>query len=183
MTLEEMLADLPLKCDRSGKMNAKGNLCWWTGYKLHLVADDHGIPLAAITSSASLHDSQAAIPLAKITAQRVINLYDLMDSAYYAPGIIEHSMAMGHVPIIEKKAKSGEKHEKILEKKAWKTINFKPAEMVRYEARTTVERTFSRLKNEFGVSFVRVRGGLKVATHLMFCVLSLAADQLMKLVT
>lgn len=182
MSLEEMLADLPQECDRSGKMNAKGNLCWWTGYKLHLTTDDHGIPLTAITSSASLHDSQVAIPLAKMTAQRVVSLYDLMDSGYYAPGIIKHSIAMGHVPIIEKKAKSGEKNEKKLEKLAQKTLNFKPAEMVRYEARTTIERTFSRLKNEFGANFVRVRGGLKTATHLMFCVLSLTADQLIKLV-
>jgi hypothetical protein len=181
MRLEEMLADLPRQCDKSGKMNAKGDMCWWIGYKMHLTVDDHGIPLAGITSSASVHDSQVAIPLAKLTAQRVVNLYDLMDSAYDAPSIIEHSIAMGHVPIIEKKAAAGEKIEKISEKHAQKIINFKPAEMRRYEARTTVERTFSRLKNEFCANFVRVRGGLKVHTHLMFGVLSLTADQLIKL--
>lgn len=181
MMLEEMLADLPRQCDKSGKMNAKGDMCWWVGYKMHLTVDDHGIPLAGITSSASVHDSQVAIPLAKLTAQRVVNLYDLMDSAYDAPSIVEHCIAMGHVPIIEKKAATGEKKEKISEKHAQEILNFKPAEMRRYEARTTVERTFSRFKNEFCANFVRVRGGLKVHTHLMFGVLTLAADQLIKL--
>jgi hypothetical protein len=33
-----------------------------------------------VLTSASLHDSQAAIPLATMTASRVINLYDLMDA-------------------------------------------------------------------------------------------------------
>lgn len=183
LTLDEMLADLPNLCDKSGKMNEKGDMTWWTGYKMHLTVDDHGVPLAAITSSASLHDSQVAIPLAKLTAQRVINFYDVMDSGYDAPSIIEHSIAMGHIPIIEKKAKSCEKNIKKLEKKAWQILNFKPAEMRRYNVRTTVERTFSRLKNEFGAKVVCVRGGLKVKTHLMFGVLALAADQLMKILT
>ena len=183
MTLEEMLADLPNQCDKGAKTNTKGNLYWWVGYKLHLTADDNGVPLAGITTSASLHDSQVAIPLAQLTAQRVTNFYDLMDSGYYAPGIIEHSKSLGHVPIIEKPAERGGKEEKASEKKAWKILNMKPVEMIRYEARTTIERVFSRFKDEFGGAFVRVRGAAKVSTHLMFGVLALAADQLIKLVT
>ena len=35
------------------------------------------------------------------TAQRVTNLYDLMDSAYDAPQIREQSCALEHVPIID----------------------------------------------------------------------------------
>lgn len=183
ITIEEMLKDLPQSCDKGGKTNTKGNLYWWVGYKIHLTVDDYGVPLAGIVTSASIHDSQVAIPLAKLTAQRVVNLYDLMDSGYYALGIIEHSKALGHVPIIEVPAARGEKEEKAMEKKAWKTLNLKPAEMVRYEARTTVERTFSRFKDEFGARFIRVRGAAKVCTHLMFGVLALAADQLIKLAT
>src|SRR5207248_6196502 len=139
LTLSEMLNDLPKECDKGAKTNTKGNIYWWVGYKLHLTVGDHGVPLAGILSSASLHDSQAAIPLAKITAGRIVNFYDLMDSGYYAPGIIEHSKALGHVPIIEKPAERGEKEEKSNEKLAWKTLNLKPAEMERYEVRTTVE--------------------------------------------
>src|SRR4029078_12433462 len=108
MSLEEMLEELPKFCDVGAKTNSKGRLYWWVGYKLHLTADDHGVPLAAITSSASLNDTQAAIPLAQLTAQRVTNLYDLMDAGYYADRIIEHSKALGHVPIIERPAKGAE---------------------------------------------------------------------------
>lgn len=48
--------------------------------------------------------------------------------------------------------------------------------MVRYEKRTIVERSFSRLKEEFGAKFARVRGYEKVLTHLMFGVLVLAVS-------
>ena len=54
-----------------------------------------------ILTSASLHDSQAAIPLATLTATRVTNLYDLMDSAYDAPEIRAHSESLGHVALID----------------------------------------------------------------------------------
>ncbi len=40
-----------------------------------------------------------------------------------------------------------------------------------------------RLKDEFGGRFVRVHGSVKVMSHLMFGVLVLAADQLMRLMT
>jgi len=181
MTLEEMFKDLPQQCDVGAKKNTKGNLQWWIGYKLHITVDDHGIPLAGILSSASLNDNQVAIPLAKLTAQRVTGLYDLMDSAYYAPGIIEHSKNLGHVPIIEQPAERGKTENKRQERLAWDTLNWKPAEMVRYEKRTVVERSFSRLKGEFGANFVKVRGSAKVYAHLMFGILILAADQLLKI--
>lgn len=182
MTLEEMLTDLPKQCDRGGKTNSKGHMQWWNGYKLHMSVDDHGVPLAGIISAASLHDSQAAIPLLSVTSQRVKNFYDLMDSGYDAPGIIEFSKAKGHVPIVDHLPRDG-REEKFLEKKARKTINLKPAEIVRFEIRTSVERAFSRLKNEFGADFVRVRGAAKVSTHVMFGLLALAADQLIKIIT
>lgn len=181
LTLEEMLKDLPQQCDVGAKKNTKGNLEWWIGYKLHITVDDHGIPLAGILSAASLNDNQVAIPLGALTAQRVVSLYDLMDSAYYAPGIIEHSKNLGHVPIIERPAERGKTEEKSQERLAWNTLNWKPAEMVRFEKRTTIERSFARLKEEFGAKFVRVRGYAKVFTHLMFGILALAVDQLLRI--
>ena len=45
---------------------------------------DGQIPISCLLPAASLHDSQAAIPLASMTAQRVTSLYDLMDCAYDA---------------------------------------------------------------------------------------------------
>src|SRR5271170_6093885 len=101
MSLAEMLSDLPTHCAVGTKRNAKGHTTSWIGYKLHLDVADGDIPISAVLTSASLHDSQAAIPLATMTASRVINLYDLMDSAYDAPEIKAKSLALGHVPIID----------------------------------------------------------------------------------
>jgi hypothetical protein len=184
MTIEEMLEDLPRDCNVGAKTNSKGSLQWWIGYKLHLSVDGNGIPLAGIVSSASTNETQAAIPLSKLTAQRVQSLYDLMDSGYHVDAIMMHSRALGHVPIFERQSKkTGEKEEKRLEKLAWKTLKWKPADWIRYESRTVVERVFSRLKDEFGASFIRVRGAAKVTAHLMFGIVALAADQILKLVT
>ena len=42
---------------------------------------DGQIPISCLLTSASLHDSQVAIPLASLSAERSTNLYDLMDAA------------------------------------------------------------------------------------------------------
>jgi len=85
MPLNEMLKELPKACDVGKKQNSKGHFIKWNGYKLHIDAADGGIPISCLLSSASLHDSQAAIPLAEMSNKRVCSLYDLMDSAYDAP--------------------------------------------------------------------------------------------------
>jgi hypothetical protein len=59
-------------------------------------------------------------------------------------------------------------------------INFKRPEDVRYNERSTVERVNGRLKDEFGGRTVRVRGHAKVMCHLMFGILALTVDQLMR---
>src|SRR5208337_3893218 len=82
MTLAKMLDDLPRHCDVGTKRNAKGHRESWIGYKLHIDSADGGIPISCVLTSASVHDSQVAIPLATMTAARVTNLYDLMDAAY-----------------------------------------------------------------------------------------------------
>ncbi len=56
-----------------------------------------------------------------------------------------------------------------------------PHEASRYKERTAVERFNSRIKEEFGACNVMVRGTQKVMTHLMFGVVALFADQLLKL--
>ncbi len=184
MTIDEMLRDLPSVCNKGAKKDSKGNTMFWTGYKLHLDTVDGGIPISAIVTSASMHDSQAAIPLATLTAKRVTVLYDLMDSAYDVPAIAEHSRSLGHIPLIDKNPRRDKELQKAIEDeaKARRTINWAPAEEVRYNARSTAERANSRMKDEFGACNLRVRGHTKVACHLMFGVLALAADQLMKLV-
>lgn len=185
MTLEEMLKDLPTACDKGAKKDSKGNIMYWTGYKLHLDTIDGGIPVSALVTSASLNDSQAAIPLATITGGRITNCYDLMDAAYDVPTIIEHSQSLGHVPLIDKNPRRNKELKKALmeENLARKTLNMVFPETLRYNARSTAERTNSRLKDEFGACKIRVRGHIKVACHLLFGVLTLAADQLIQLVT
>ena len=105
-TLPEMLKDLPTACNVGTKRNSKGHTTSWVGYKLHIDAADGGIPISCILTSASLHDSQVAIPLAEISHDRVSNLYDLMDAAYDAPQIKDHSKGLGHVPIIDTNPRS-----------------------------------------------------------------------------
>ena len=102
MSIEEMIKDLPKTCNIGSKRDSKGNVIDWIGYKLHLDIVDGGIPVSALLTSASLHDSQAAIPLAKISTQKITNLYDLMDSAYDVEGIHQCSLDLEHVPLIDK---------------------------------------------------------------------------------
>ena len=59
--------------------------------------------------------------------------------------------------------------------------NYREAGAARYRERTTVERVFGRLKDEFGGRHLRVRGHGKVACHLMFGVLALTVDQLLRM--
>ncbi len=60
-----------------------------------------------------------------------------------------------------------------------KRLPFTPAQEVRFEERTMVERVYGRLKDEFGASIIRVGGTSKIMAHLMFGVLALTVDQLL----
>ncbi len=185
MTLAEMLAELPKACTVGTKRNAKGYKQTWIGYKLHLDVANGDIPVSCLLSSASLHDSQAAIPLACMTAEHVTNCYDLMDSAYDAPEIRDHSLSLGHVPTIDVNPRNrpGLKQEMAEEARRRKLVGYKTAEEVRYNERSAAERVNGRLEDEFGGRTVRVRGPEKVMCHLMFGVIALTVDQLMRLIT
>lgn len=165
-SIEENLADLPQGCDWSGKKNSKGKTEYWCGYKLHLSLGDGGVPLAAVLTSASPHDSQVAIPLMQMTSKRATVLYDLADSAYDAPEIKDCSKNLGRVPIIDPNKRRGE------------AIELTSAEKVRYRERSTVERGNSELKDNYGARHVRVKGHEKVYTHLMFGVIAITVKQL-----
>jgi hypothetical protein len=166
-TLEDNLADLPRDCDWGCKKNSQGKVESWRGYKLHVDTMDGDLPLSWLVSSASMHDSQAAIPLAQMSANRVISLYDLADSAYDAPAIREMSVRLGHVAIIDyNQRRGGEKRE------------FTPAEKNRYKERSAAERLNSHLHDSHGGRHVRVRGSVKVVAHLSFGLLVIAAEQL-----
>lgn len=168
-TVAVMLDELPKNCDRGSKCNAQGHKISWNGYKLHLDTADCGVPISAVLTSASVHDSQVAVPISRLSAQRVTNLYDVMDCAYCSTELREDSRSLGHVPLIDHNPRGGIK------------IEFEPPEAQRYKERTVAERMNARLKDEFGANNVRVRTPVKVMSHLMFGVLVLSADQLMRL--
>lgn len=169
-TLEKNLADLPSQCNVGCKKNSKGYKETWVGYKLHLDVVDGDIPVSGILTSASVHDSQVAIPLAQMSAERVTNLYDLMDAAYDAREIYAFSSILGHVPIIDNNPGRGKEKQQM-----------EPAKKIRFRQRSSVERVNSNLKDNYGGNQIRVRGARKVACHLMFGVLALTATQLFNL--
>jgi hypothetical protein len=168
-SLEENLNDLPTVCNVGTKKNSKGYKTTWIGYKLHLDCIDGDVPISALLSSASLHDSQAAIPLAQMSSERVTNLYDLMDAAYDSPEIHAFSKSLGHRPIIDNNPRRGEK------------ILMDPATKSRFAERSSAERVNSNLKDNYGGRNIRVKGALKVMAHLMFGIVSITAMQLYRL--
>jgi hypothetical protein len=89
------------------KLDSKGHKKTWIGYKLHLDIADRDIPVSAYLASASVHDSPVAIPLAQMSREWIIILYDLMDAAYDAPQIREFSRQLEHVTIIDQNPRRG----------------------------------------------------------------------------
>ncbi len=132
---------MPSQCNVGTKKNSKGYKESWTGYKLHVDCIDGDIPVSAILTSASLHDSQAAIPLAQMSAERITNLYDLMDAAYDAPQIHGFSESLGHRPIIDNNPRRGEK------------IHMDPATHKRFGQRSSVERVNAYLKDPWWTKY------------------------------
>jgi hypothetical protein len=179
MQLPEMMADLPTQCDLGVKTNSQGHTEYWRGYKLHLDVADGQIPISAVLTSASVHDSQVAIPLATMSTQRVTYCYAVMDSAYDAYHIKEQSRVLGHVPIVDPKTPPSPKGRTLALGTPGRQLSW--AEEERYKERTMVERVNGRVKDEFGGRSVRVRGAAKVMAHLMYGILALTVDQLLRL--
>jgi hypothetical protein len=168
-TLEQMLFELDTACATGTKKNAQGYKISWKGYKLHLDTACCGVPISAVLTGANVHDSRVALPLTRISAQRVDACYELMDAAYCSTVIREEIQAAGRVPLIDHNPRKGEKQE------------FAPHEAQRYKTRSGAERCNARLKDEFGARHVQVRGHAKVMCHLMLGVVALCADQFTRL--
>jgi hypothetical protein len=168
-TLEQMLHELETACATGTKKNAQGYKISWKGYKLHLDTSCCGIPISAVLTGANVHDSRVALPLMRMSAQRVDACYELMDAAYCSTVIREEVAAAGRVPLIEHNPRKGQKQE------------FAPHEAQRYKIRSGAERCNARLKDGFGARHVQVRGHAKVMCHLMLGVVALCADQFTRL--
>jgi hypothetical protein len=192
MDLKALLAELPRDCSLGVKKSSKGHLSYWRGYKLHLDVADGDIPISALLTAAKLHDSQAAVPLMNITSSRVTYLYDLMDAAYDAQAIRDHSVSLNHKPIIDPVQRHRIIHTKVplgKNSRSTKTVittepihrELAPAERLRFRQRSAVERVNARLKDHFGARSLHYRGADKIMAQLMFAVLALTVDQWLKL--
>jgi len=170
-SLAEMLRELPRGCDTGTKMNSKGYKTSWNGYKLHIDTADGDIPVSCILTSASMHDSGAMMPLMHQTSAQVDYCYDLADAAYCSPLLRDASRELGHVPLIDHNPRRGEKNE------------FAPHEAERYKARSSAERVNAHLKDNHGGRQIWVRGNEKVMAHLMFGILVITSEQLLRLIT
>jgi len=166
MSLAEQIADLPNRCDHGFKTNAKGISTGWIGYKLHIDTAEGAVPVSCILTSASVHDSAVALPLEAMTNKRISSLYTLMDAAYDATIIRDHTEDQGKIAVIDSNPRRGEK------------IEFDPPKKIRFKARTEAERINSNLKDDYGGRYVRVRGAAKAMSHLMFGILALTAVRL-----
>ena len=183
MKLKDMLAELSTQCAIGVKQSSKGHSQSWRGYKLHLDVADGQIPISAILTGANVHDVTVAIPLMTMSAQRVTWLYDVMDSAYDANAILDHCASMNHVPLVASHPRRNGRSKSILPKVFPAKIapEMTWAQRERFKERTTVERVYARLKDEFGARHIRVRGSAKVFAHLAFGLVALTVDQVLKL--
>lgn len=170
-SLTAMLTDLPRDCDIGTKLDSKGYKTSWQGYKLHIDTADGDIPVSCILSSASTHDSQVMMPLMRKTSAAITYLYDLADAAYCNTILRDASRLAGHIPLIDHNPRGGEK------------IEFAPHEAIRYKARSSAERVNAHLKDHHGGRQVWVRGNEKVMTHLMFGIIVVTSEQLLRLIT
>ena len=158
------LERLNKKCTRGFKKNNNTQLACWKGYKLHLDVSDSGFPITAIVTGADVQDCNMAIPMEKITEQRVTFCYSLMDKGYDANQIRTFIESRERVPIIDfRKRNNGTCQE------------LDPAKRERYKIRTTVERANSHLKDMFIPKAIYVKGYTKVSFVLLSAVLCLAA--------
>lgn len=163
------LAELPTVCDVGTKRNSRGHDVHWVGYKFHVDVTGDGLPISAVTTSASVHDSQVAIPLMKQTAERTLAVcYQLMDGGYVGNPILQAAADLGQVAVIAPKGTS-----------KGPAVPLDPARKETYSLRCGVERFFSDLKDNRGASFIRVKGHAKVHLHLMFGLLAIFALHLL----
>jgi len=167
--LNELLKDMPVACDYGYKIGSDGNPLYWKGYKLHADWSDEGLPISYLVTSASLHDSQASIPLTVMSSKRATYLYELMDAGYDVPEIKKLSKRYNHIPIIKPNKRRS---------KTPRELN--TAKKRRYRERVTAERGFAALKDDFRIDKSRFRGQEKIASHIGFGMIVLTLRKLLQ---
>ena len=169
-TNSEILARLPVVCNYGSKRDSNGNQHSWKGYKLHIAVNDYNVPVAAMVTSASTHDSLCAIPLIRITEQRIDNLYYLMDKGYDSSAIHTETDSHGKVALIDFNHR-GDKND---------TRKFDQNEQRHYGNRAFSESCFSNLKMQYLPSYILYRGISKVKCLLNLALSVITATQIIK---
>jgi hypothetical protein len=160
---EKSIEALNKHCAFGCKKNSQGNISFWKGYKFHLDTSDSGFPITACVTGANVHDSMLAIPMEKITEQRVTFCYSLMDSAYDAQTIKDFISSRERVPIIDPNKRKNKN-----------SVPLDPAKQERYKIRSAAERANSHLKDNLIPKALYVKGYTKVSFELFSTVLCLA---------
>ena len=105
-----------------------------------------------------------------------------MDSAYDCDLILAHSEQLGHVPVVQphprRRKRRATQLPVVLATQYAPELSW--AQQERYRERTSVERVFARLKDEFGGRYVRVRGAKKVMAYLLMSAIALTVAQLVR---
>ncbi|MDI9455189.1 MAG: transposase [Spirochaetota bacterium] len=135
---EISLSALEKRCSLTAKQNSKGQRQWFIGYKAHMACDDFGVPVAFTVTGACVHDTQAAIPLMKLTQKHFDFLYALMDKGYVSADIEAYVQMIGRRAIIAQRTYRGRPPPQMDSPTA-----------LRYEARTIIERTNGELKDGY----------------------------------
>jgi hypothetical protein len=120
--------------------------------------------LTACVTSAPVHDSQLAIPMEKLTEQKVRFGYGVMDAGYDAKIIHDFILSRERIPVIDPHNRGNENRPPP-----------DPAKQERSKIRTAVERSNSPLKDSFIPRDIFVKGIAKVSCVLMSAVVCLAA--------
>ena len=101
------------------------------------------------------------------------------DAGYDAEEIRQESLALSHVPIIDRNPRRGEKN--IIDV-GGRNVGIIDATTRRYYQRSSIERVFSLLFEAHVGKNIRVRGQAKVYLHLMFGILVITVEQIFKAV-
>ncbi|MDR1956109.1 MAG: transposase [Treponema sp.] len=163
-SVEESLGNINTACSYGCKRNSHGSPQFWVGYKLHLDVSDTGFPVSAFVSGASVYDNQLAIPMEKMTENKVTFCYSLMDAAYDSSVIDNFIRDRGRIPIIDPNMRNDKSRAPL-----------DPAKKERYKLRTEVERANSILKDWLLPGKLYIKGHKKVSFVLFCAVICLAA--------
>lgn len=166
------LDELPVACEWGCKRDSHGKKKQWKGGKLHVGVTRDGFPVAVKYTSASLHDSQALIPLAQLASARMPHQFDLADAAYDAKQIRSACADLGTVAIIDANPRRNADA-------SGSGMNEREQEI--YKDRTAAERYFSHHLEAHGGRTVRVRTPAKIAFHLLLGTIVIAVEQLIRL--